>query len=94
MFTLTYQSILNEYNQDTNEFVVVEGVYLFQRSQSPYEGDVFHGTPSELILFNYLTQLNPTLLQLVFIICDILTATTLAYASGKFFLNLVRLQIS
>lgn len=71
---------------------VVEGVYLFQRSQSPYEGDVFHGTPSELILFNYLTQLNPTLLQLVFIICDILTATTLAYASGKFFLNLVENQ--
>lgn len=71
---------------------VVEGVHLYQRSQSPYEGDIFHETPIGLVFYTYLQQLNPILLQVVFILCDILTATTLSYASGKFFLSIVENQ--
>jgi len=71
---------------------VVEGVYLHQRSQSPYEGDVFHETPIGLMFYSYLLQWSPLVLQMVFILCDILTATTLSYACGKFYLSLVENQ--
>ena len=45
------------------------------------------------MFYTYLQRLNPILLQVVFILCDILTATTLSYASGKFFLSIVRAKI-
>ena len=72
--------------------VVVEGVHLYRRSQSPYEGDIFHETPTGLMFYNYLLQFNPIMLQTVFILCDILTATALSCACRKFFLTLVSIS--
>ena len=42
------------------------------------------------MFYSYLLQWSPLVLQMVFILCDILTATTLSYACGKFYLSLVR----
>ena len=70
-------------------FPVIEGVYLHGRSQSPYEGDGFHETPTGLFFYTLLLRLNPVFLQMFFICCDVITALALTKASGLFFQSLV-----
>jgi hypothetical protein len=70
-------------------FLVIEGAYLHQRSQSPYEGDVFHETPTGLVFYTYLLKLNFNVLQAVFILCDVLTAFVLTEATRIFFQDIV-----
>lgn len=70
-------------------FPVVEGVYLHQRSQSPYEGDVFHETPTGLLFYTYLLKLNCNVLQAVFILCDVITAIVLTKATRLFIQDIV-----
>ncbi|KZS16662.1 phosphatidylinositol glycan anchor biosynthesis class U protein [Daphnia magna] len=71
---------------------VVEGVYLHQRSQSPYEGDVFHETPTGLLFYTYLLKLNCNVLQAVFILCDVITAIVLTKATRLFIQDIVKDQ--
>jgi len=68
---------------------VIEGAYLHQRSQSPYEGDVFHETPTGLVFYTYLLKLNCNVLQAIFILCDVLTAFVLTEATRIFFQDIV-----
>ncbi len=68
---------------------VVEGAFLHQRSQSPYDGDVFHETPIGLAFYSYLLKLNVGVLYAVFILCDALTAIALTEATKIFFKDIV-----
>lgn len=69
--------------------LVIEGVYLLERSQSPYEGDIFHETPTALFFYSYLLKLSNTALHFFFIACDITTACMLMKASSLFFHSMV-----
>lgn len=71
--------------------LVVEGVHLMQRSQSPYEGDIFHETPTNLFFYSRLLLLNTVTLQSVFVLCDLLTAVTLAKAASLFYRETVKI---
>ena len=72
--------------------LVIEGVYLHQRSQSPYEGDVFHETPTGLVFYSYLLKLDFNLLRAIFIFCDVLTALVLTEATRIFFQDIVSID--
>jgi hypothetical protein len=74
-------------------FLVIEGVYLHQRSQSPYEGDVFHETPTGLVFYSYLLKLNFNILHAIFILCDVLTAFVLTETTRIFFQNIVSVNL-
>lgn len=70
-------------------FLVVEGVFLNERSQSPYDGDTFHETPTGLFFYSHLLKLNNGMLRALFIFCDILTAFALMQATNLFFKDIV-----
>ncbi|CAG0896199.1 unnamed protein product [Darwinula stevensoni] len=59
-----------------------EGSFLHKHKLSPYDGDLFHGTPLMLLLGNWLLQFDTFLLPLVFAIVDVLVSW-LFYAIGK-----------
>ena len=71
---------------------VIEGVYLEARSQSAFDGNVFHESPVGLVFYSFLLKLSPVLLQLAFIFCDVLTALALTKASSIFFAEMVPIQ--
>ena len=68
---------------------VIEGVFLHQRSQSPYDGDVFHETPIGLLFYSYLLRLNVGFLYAIFTLCDAFTAIALTQATQIFFRDIV-----
>ena len=72
---------------------VIEGVYLHSRSQSPYEGDVFHETPIALEFYSFLASLPLFILRASFIVTDILTALVMARAAGIFYKSMVNILL-
>ncbi|XP_071501031.1 phosphatidylinositol glycan anchor biosynthesis class U protein-like [Diadema antillarum] len=69
---------------------MVEGLTLLDAGISPYAGDTFHETPLLLYSFHYLRSISPSLVPLVFVIADLLTAWTLRSAAQiaiKFLFN-------
>jgi hypothetical protein len=56
---------------------------LLKRNISPYDGDTFHETPLMLLAADLLSQLPSTLLYIVFILSDVITAVTLAFSVEK-----------
>jgi len=55
---------------------LTEGVYLYDKGLSPYDGVVFHETPLTLVVFSVL-GCDPAILSWLFIIGDLLTALIL-----------------
>ena len=81
--------LIHNYDKCTCFLLAVEGVYLYERSLSPYDGDVFHETPIWLVFYTYLLKVNTSVLQAIFILCDIATAILLTKATRLFFCNMV-----
>ncbi|CAH0394485.1 unnamed protein product [Bemisia tabaci] len=66
---------------------VLEGSVLYDEGIDPYKGDIFHETPFILVVSNWLMHnFSPTLICLIFIACDILTAVLL-YKTAALFMN-------
>lgn len=67
----------------------MEGATLYQEGTNPYIGDMFHEMPLGLFIFNWMIQNIPHWLNLIFIICDLLTAHLLFRAASKYIEDLV-----
>lgn len=64
---------------------MVEGVVLYNEGINPYAGDIFHETPLVLWLFSkILDQVSPTFINVLFIVCDIITSYLL-YKGAKIY---------
>ncbi|XP_013381827.1 phosphatidylinositol glycan anchor biosynthesis class U protein [Lingula anatina] len=70
---------------------VTEGLSLYNSGISPYAGDIFHETPLILKFFNYTVKKMPGLVDLIFVLTDILTAFVLE-RSVKFISQYMALQ--
>ncbi|KAK9512799.1 hypothetical protein O3M35_001133 [Rhynocoris fuscipes] len=68
---------------------VTEGVSLYQHGVSPYTGDVFHETPIALWIFNIMMTYFPSVIGIVFILCDIVTSIIL-YITAKLYMEEIK----
>jgi len=53
---------------------VEEGIFLFQRGISPYDGGLFHQAPMFLIIFSILKSLPDIVISLLYVLLDIVGA--------------------
>ncbi|VVD01340.1 unnamed protein product [Leptidea sinapis] len=67
---------------------LIEGVYLYDNSINPYEGDSFHESPILLIFFHFILKQAPYIMPMFFTIVDLLTAYFL-YKTSKEFVGLL-----
>ncbi|XP_050666272.1 phosphatidylinositol glycan anchor biosynthesis class U protein [Leptidea sinapis] len=67
---------------------LIEGVYLYDNSINPYEGDSFHESPILLIFFHFILKQAPYIMPMFFTILDLLTAYFL-YKTSKEFVGLL-----
>uniref|UniRef100_A0A224XGS1 Putative major facilitator superfamily permease n=1 Tax=Panstrongylus lignarius TaxID=156445 RepID=A0A224XGS1_9HEMI len=65
---------------------VTEGVSLYQHGISPYAGDVFHETPIALWTFNVIISYFPSLIGIIFILCDMMTGVIL-YMTARLYMK-------
>ncbi|GIX97223.1 phosphatidylinositol glycan anchor biosynthesis class U protein [Caerostris extrusa] len=70
----------------------VEGVNLWRQGTNPYDSDIFHESPLGLATYNYLLTHFPDWLPLVFAICDLLTATVLAFVAEQYLYKSIEME--
>ncbi|GIY79784.1 phosphatidylinositol glycan anchor biosynthesis class U protein [Caerostris darwini] len=70
----------------------VEGVNLWRQGTNPYDSDIFHESPLGLITYDYLLSHFPDWLPLVFAICDLLTATVLAFVAEQYLYKSIEME--
>lgn len=72
---------------------VKEGVTLYHEGISPYDGDLFHRTPIELVIFTWLIySVPPFAVNLLFIICDMVTSFILYKTASLYMRELFQKQ--
>ncbi|XP_066583205.1 phosphatidylinositol glycan anchor biosynthesis class U protein [Prorops nasuta] len=72
---------------------VTEGIYLYNFGVDPYIGDLFHETPIGLFIFTFIQKyLSHSMLLILFVATDILTASLLALTAKNYSAELIRKQ--
>ncbi|XP_030831860.1 phosphatidylinositol glycan anchor biosynthesis class U protein [Strongylocentrotus purpuratus] len=71
---------------------MVEGLTLLERGISPYAGDTFHETPLLLYIFYYVRSISPTLVPVMFVMVDLMTAFILHKVATRTMKYLYNLQ--
>lgn len=72
---------------------VTEGAYLYSEGINPYVGDNFHETPLGLIVFNKMISHIPQWIEIIFIVCDLVTAHVLYHTAQTFMRELFSRQM-
>lgn len=62
-------------------FAVKEGVYLWERRISPYDGDTFHETPLSLQFYRFILSEMNDWIPIIFVLTDVMTAVMLGMTS-------------
>lgn len=72
-------------------FTVLEGVVLYNEGTNPYVGDMFHETPLILWFFTWIIEhFSIKFINLLFIICDIITSFVLHQTAEMYLQQLVQ----
>ena len=65
---------------------MTEGAALYAEGINPYLGDIFHETPLSLVVFTWLIENVATMLPVIFVAMDLLTALLL-HVTATCFMN-------
>lgn len=81
-------------DQNRIHCLVQEGAFLFDNNINPYSGDMYHENPLVLVASGFLMKHCATLIPVLFVLVDLLTAGLLYHMSKKFIKDLVGISVS